>query len=186
MYELCPEPYFSNCSFSNVGCSSCKASNPDLELPLRYRAINQSLPRKEHPCSFFLQEEKRNRDKDRKIERALDIKKGRASRNSGYRNERRVASSLNAEFTEASGARYGDGDLIITAGPISFHMECKYRGDGRNESGPSKKELEKALGRGIDSFCTTSKTYPQGVVTLKYELFRELIELIRELCDGNS
>lgn len=184
MYELCPDPYYSNCSFSIVGCSSCKASCPSLDLPLRYKPIDPSLTRKDHPCSLYLGKKNKEALRQSKIERADDIKRGRKSRNSGAKNERKVASKLDAQFTEASGAKYGDGDLVIEAGPLSFNMECKYRGDGRNESGPTKKEWEKAVSRSIPSFCTTSKSYPNGVITLTFELFTELIDLIRECYDN--
>ena len=127
-----------------------------------------------------MEKEERDRKRELKNERIADIKRGRASRNVGAKNERKVASNLSAELTEASGAKYGDGDLIINAGPLTFYMECKYRGNGVSESGPTKKEWQKATSRGIESFCTSSPTYPNGVVTLTFNLFNELLELIRE------
>lgn len=180
MYELCPEPYYSNCALCMVGCSSCKASCPSIELPFRYKPINPILSRKKHPCIDHIDKEKKERNKQIKLEKADDIRRGRSSRNSGARNEKRMASKLNAEFTELSGAKYGDGDLIVTAGPLSFHMECKYRGNGKNESGPTKKELEKAITHGVTSFCTTSPTYPKGIITLSFDTFNELLNLVRE------
>lgn len=179
-YELCPEPYYGNCMYSMVGCSSCRASNPSFDLPFRYKAIDPSISRKDHPCSKYIAKEKKEIDRQHRLERAADVKRGREYRNRGARNERKMASNMGASFTEASGAINRDGDLIIEAGPVSFHIECKYRGNGKNESGPTKRELEKAVNQGVDCFCTTSPTYPNGVITLTYDKFMELVESLRD------
>lgn len=179
-YELCPEPYYGNCMCSMVGCSGCKAADPSLDLPLKYRPINKSLGRKGHPCSQYMKKEKQEKDRQHRLEKAEDIKKGRSYKNKGAKNERRMASKLGADLTEASGALNRDGDLVMEAGPVSFHIECKYRGNGRNESGPTKRELEKAVNQGVSCFCTTSPTYPNGVYTLTHNKFYELINALRD------